>query len=242
MGSDEPKKCDGAGARRFSVKASDAVFHPPRPQPASQPLQPPCRPRRVAGLRDRPPRRHGAVLGFSPYPRSARLQHHKNRRGTKPPCRVHCSKRPPEAAGLAEPAGSPGVLSDPAQPRPRRGLSHSSAGKATSTRPSGPKSATIRAPRLVNTMPVHDPVVTKVPAFAPPRPFIRLAKSTSAAMGSRAAPAALSAKGSPSSVIVILVWPRSSFSQSGTAAPYTSPPFEKLSARIESRSSERKSA
>src|ERR1700758_5071104 len=72
---------------------------------------------------------------------------------------------------------------------------HSSAGNATSTRPSGPKSATIFAPHFVNTMPVHDPVVTKVPAFAPPRRFIKLAKSTSAAIGSRAGPRALSGKG-----------------------------------------------
>src|SRR5689334_20537657 len=51
---------------------------------------------------------------------------------------------------------------------------HSAAGNATSTRPRGPKSATICAPRLVNTRPVRDPVVTIAPAASPPRPRNRL--------------------------------------------------------------------
>src|SRR5689334_11275057 len=96
---------------------------------------------------------------------------------------------------------------------------HSSEGNAISTRPSGPKSAAICAPRFVNTMPVQDPVVIIVPALAPPRPFIRLANSTSAPTGSRAAPPVLSAKGWPSSVTTIVVPARSSDSQFGTAGP-----------------------
>src|SRR6202035_3803289 len=104
MGSDEPEKCDGAGARGLSDKTPDAVFHPPGAQPASQPLQPACCPRRVARLCDRPPGRYGAVLGFSPHPRSACLQHRQNRWGTKPPHRVHCPERATAAARLAVPA------------------------------------------------------------------------------------------------------------------------------------------
>src|ERR1700731_914395 len=72
---DEPEQGDGAGVARLSLAAPDAVLHARGADPIARPLQPACRARRLAGLRDRPPRRHGAVLGVPPLAGGPRLPH-----------------------------------------------------------------------------------------------------------------------------------------------------------------------
>jgi hypothetical protein len=119
MGSNEPEKCDGSGARRLSGEAPDAVFHPPRAEPSfsvsiAGMLRAAC-----GGTMRSTTETAWRCSRFSATLESPAYSIIKPPR-RKLAGRVHSAERAAEAARVAQPRGSPGVLPNAPQSQPGR--------------------------------------------------------------------------------------------------------------------------